>query len=211
MPSGWTRFILEQFEFPFEVVYPKGLEAGNLSTRVRRDHLPLWRRPSGRRGPWWWARGRRGRRRRGGAAGTIPSEYQDRVGAYSAAGTMPALKKFLEEGGTILSGGPLGHESCSASWACRSRTTLRSARLTGTVRPLPVEKYYVPGSVLRVAVDNSVADRARVSTNPVDVFFDNSPTFELGPDAAHQGRARRSRGSTPRRPFGAGGRTVRAI
>ena len=33
MPSGWTRFLLEQFEFPFEVVFPKGLDAGNLSSR----------------------------------------------------------------------------------------------------------------------------------------------------------------------------------
>ena len=30
MPSGWTRFLLEQFEFPFEVVYPPTLDAGNL-------------------------------------------------------------------------------------------------------------------------------------------------------------------------------------
>ena len=33
MPSGWTRFLLEQFEFPFEVVFPKTLDAGNLSSR----------------------------------------------------------------------------------------------------------------------------------------------------------------------------------
>ncbi len=33
MPSGWTRFLLEQFEFPFEVVYPKGVDAGNLASK----------------------------------------------------------------------------------------------------------------------------------------------------------------------------------
>jgi len=33
MPSGWTRWIFEQFEFPFEVVYPKALDAGNLRSR----------------------------------------------------------------------------------------------------------------------------------------------------------------------------------
>ena len=33
MPSGWTRWLLEQFEFPFEVVYPKALDAGNLASR----------------------------------------------------------------------------------------------------------------------------------------------------------------------------------
>src|SRR5690606_37463549 len=30
MPSGWTRWLLEQFEFPFEVVYPQRLNAGDL-------------------------------------------------------------------------------------------------------------------------------------------------------------------------------------
>ncbi|HYP15541.1 MAG TPA: peptidase, partial [Bryobacteraceae bacterium] len=30
MPSGWTRLIFEQFEFPFEVVYPPTLDNGEL-------------------------------------------------------------------------------------------------------------------------------------------------------------------------------------
>ena len=33
MPSGWMRWILEQFEFPFEVVYPPTLDAGNLNAK----------------------------------------------------------------------------------------------------------------------------------------------------------------------------------
>ena len=32
MPSGWTRWLLEQYEFPFQVVYPKALDAGDLTT-----------------------------------------------------------------------------------------------------------------------------------------------------------------------------------
>ena len=44
----------------------------------------------------------------------------------------------------------------------------------------------MPGSVLRVAVDNT-APIAHGVTNPVDVFFDNSPVFGLGPDAALKG------------------------
>ena len=33
MPSGWTRWIFEQYEFPFEVVYPGTLDAGNLNAK----------------------------------------------------------------------------------------------------------------------------------------------------------------------------------
>ena len=44
----------------------------------------------------------------------------------------------------------------------------------------------MPGSILRVAVDTT-APIAHGITNPVDVFFDNSPVFELEPDAALKG------------------------
>jgi hypothetical protein len=30
MPSGWTRWLMEQFDFPFEVVFPPELDKGNL-------------------------------------------------------------------------------------------------------------------------------------------------------------------------------------
>ena len=33
MPSGWTRWIFEQYEFPFEVVFPQTLDAGNLNSK----------------------------------------------------------------------------------------------------------------------------------------------------------------------------------
>ena len=44
----------------------------------------------------------------------------------------------------------------------------------------------MPGSVLRVAVDNT-APIAHGVANPLDVFFDNSPVFRLEPDAALKG------------------------
>ena len=33
MTSGWTRWLLEQYEFPFQVVYPATLDAGDLNAR----------------------------------------------------------------------------------------------------------------------------------------------------------------------------------
>ena len=33
MPSGWTRWILEQFEFPFSRVFAPELDAGNLNAK----------------------------------------------------------------------------------------------------------------------------------------------------------------------------------
>src|SRR4029434_4307365 len=51
---------------------------------------------------------------------------------------------------------------------------------------IPAEKYYVPGSILRVAVDNT-APIAHGFDDHVDVFFDNSPVFSLGPEAVRKG------------------------
>ncbi len=56
----------------------------------------------------------------------------------------------------------------------------------GTVRPLPSEKYYVPGSILRMAVDRS-APIAHGFEAHVDAFFDSSAVFTLTPDAAMKG------------------------
>ena len=82
MPSGWTRWLLEQFEFPFEVVFPQALDAGNLASKF--DVIIF---PSGA-GPAAAARGRGGGGVAAGAAAAaaariedIPAEYQAMLGA----------------------------------------------------------------------------------------------------------------------------------
>ena len=44
MPSGWIRWLLEQYEFPYEVVYPQGLDSG-AGEPLRRDHPARGRGP----------------------------------------------------------------------------------------------------------------------------------------------------------------------
>jgi len=189
MPSGWTRWLLEQYEFPFEVVFPKALESGDLSSKYDVIIFPSGVGPApdvGRGGRGGGAGG--GGRGGAGAADTVPTvptEYQAMQGSYTAAQTGPQLKKFIENGGTVLAVGrsamnlaeimdlPVGNH-------------LVERGPGGIARPLPSEKYYVPGSVLRVAVDNT-APIAHGISNPVDVFFDNSPVFTLQPTAVMKG------------------------
>jgi hypothetical protein len=180
MPSGWTRWLLEQYEFPFEVVFPKALDAGNLASKY--DVIIF---PSGV-GPALGGGGRGGGGGGGqGGGAAIPAEYDAMLGAYTAAQTAPQLKKFLEDGGTILA---VGRSSMNLAQVLQlpvgNHLTERSP--DGTTRPIPAEKYYVPGSVLRMSVDNTVPI-AHGITNPVDVFFDNSPVFRLAPDATLKG------------------------
>jgi hypothetical protein len=56
----------------------------------------------------------------------------------------------------------------------------------GALKPLSSDKYYVPGSILRVAVDRGNPVTQGLADH-VDVFFDNDPVFELTPDAALKG------------------------
>ena len=182
MPSGWTRFLLEQFEFPFEVVYPKVLDAGNLSARFDVLIFPSGVGPPGGVG---------GRAADASAAApragdsNIPAEYQPMLGAYTAAQTGPHLKKFAEDGGVILAVGRSATNLANLfGLPVANHIVERSA--DGTARQIPAEKYYVPGSILRVAVDTT-APVAHGFQSHVDVFFDNSPVFSLGPEAMMQG------------------------
>jgi hypothetical protein len=52
-----------------------------------------------------------------------------------------------------------------------------------SARPLTSEQYYVPGSVLRVSVDNTTP-LGYGFEREVDVFFDKSPVFRLAAHAA---------------------------
>src|SRR4029079_12795083 len=100
MPSGWTRFLLEQFEFPFEVVFPKTLDAGNLVSKYDVLIFPSDLIPSGE-----------GRGGRGGfnvTTADIPAEFRDQLGSITASATVPQLKTFLEDGGTIAAVGASG-------------------------------------------------------------------------------------------------------
>jgi hypothetical protein len=189
MPSGWTRFILEQFEFPFEVVYPKAVDAGDLAGKYDVIVFPSGVGPAApaEAGGGCDARRGGGSGGRGGgavAASEIPAEYQPMAGSYSAR-TIPALKQFVETGGTIVAVG-CSAASIAAIFELPVSNHLVERGADGVSRPVPTEKFYVPGSVLSAVVDTSLPI-AHGITNPVDVFYDNSPVFRLEPEAALKG------------------------
>jgi hypothetical protein len=178
MPSGWTRWIFEQYGFSFDVVYPQTLDAGNLSAKY--DVLVF---PDGAIPARTTAGSTRTTESTQPAADAIPSEYRNRLGRVTAAKTIPQLRRFLEDGGTILTIGS------STNLAYHLDLPIANHLVEHTpsgVRALPADKFYVPGSVLQVRVDPTAA-LARGVPRAVDVFFDNSPVFRLDPDAAQHG------------------------
>jgi hypothetical protein len=180
MPSGHTRWLLEQFEFPFQVIYPPELDAGNLRQKFDVIVFVTGAIPAAGGG----GGGGRGGRGGGGAPANIPAEFQNQIGSVTADRTIPQLKRFMEEGGTIITIGSSTNLAQHLGLPVADYMVERAPN--GSERPLPQEKFYVPGSVLRVAVDNSQPVTAGLAKQ-VDVFFDDSPVFRLEPDAGARG------------------------
>jgi len=181
MDSGWTQWILTQFEFPFEVVYAPGLDAGNLNAKY--DVLVFVNGGI----PAFGSGGRGGRGGGGGGQANldaIPAEYRSMVGSSSVDKTLPQIRKFIEEGGTVLAVG--GATSLGYHLGLPIANHLVEKTPDGREVPLGNQKYYVPGSILQVKVDNT-NPIAYGMPDAVDVFFDNSPVFDMLPDAGLRG------------------------
>ena len=56
----------------------------------------------------------------------------------------------------------------------------------GVERLLSREKFYTPGSILRMTTDNSLVSTSGMNTE-TDIYFDNSPVFKMNPDAVISG------------------------
>ena len=188
--SGWTRWILEQFEFQFARVYAPQLDAGELNAKY--DVLIF---PNGAIPARGW-RTRRPRRRRRPESRRA-AEYREQVGRVTADRTIPQIRRLFRKA------------------AQSSPSATAAANLADAVQ-LPIEnhlvengnrcrasKFFVPGSVLTAQVDER-SSRRRECASTTDFFFDNSPVFRLGDDAAAAGVGAIATFDTRRRSAAAG-------
>ncbi|HEX8906242.1 MAG TPA: M14 family metallopeptidase, partial [Longimicrobiaceae bacterium] len=179
MPSGWVRWIFDQFRFPYQLVYAPELDAGNLNAKYDvlvfvGGAIPEQDRAGG------------GNAFGGGMPdpATVPAEFRNRIGNVTVARTVPQLRAFLENGGTVITIGSSIALAEHLGLPVHDALTERAA--DGTERHLPNEKFYIPGSILRVAVDPT-QPAAWGMEDHADVMFDESPVMRLGPDAAARG------------------------
>ena len=175
MPSGWTRWLLEQFEFPFEVVFPKTLDAGNLARQVRRADF------RGRRDP-----GARRRRRRISRSAGDDSRRVPRLAGQRHRGADRSRAEEVRRGRRHAAGDRLVDRARASPRPADSRARWSNGS-TAARAPLPRRE------VLRARVDSRGARRQHASARlrprrTVDVFFDHSEAFRLLPEAALQGR-----------------------
>ena len=170
MDSGWARWILEQYQFPFEKVFAPTLDAGNLNAKYDVIVFVEGGIPAAGGGGGGAAQP---------AAADIPAEYRPMLGRVTAERTIPELRRFVDNGGTVITIG-----ASSTNLAQHFKLPIAD-HLVENGKPLPEARFYAPGSVLtaRVDVTHPLAHGMKERT---DIFFDNSPVFRLEAAAAGQ-------------------------
>jgi hypothetical protein len=103
-------------------------------------------------------------------------EYTRRRGNITAA-TLAKIQEFIEQGGTIVAVGS-GASGAISQFKLPLTNHLVKADGTGLGND-----YYVPGSVLQIAVDPK-NPLAHGYGETADVFFDNSPVWKIDPARA---------------------------
>jgi hypothetical protein len=169
MPSGWVRFLMEQYRFNAKLIYPQDIDAGNLNSKydviifVSGAIPPVSNRPNNNRN-------------NESDLETIPAEFKAQLGRISQEKSIPEIKKFIEQGGKVISIG--SSTNLANHLGLPVRNAIVEMGKDGQESRLAAEKYYVPGSVLSVSVDNSLASAWGMKKN-ADVYFNNSPVFKI--------------------------------
>ena len=120
-------------------------------------------------------RGGAGAGRAGFTPQPIPPEFERRQGQVSAQ-TLAQIQQFVMEGGAVI-----GIGSAANGLIAQFKLPLAN-HLVESGKPLTNDKYYAPGSVLRVAIDPK-NPLAHGYGDQLDIFFDNSPVWKLDPAA----------------------------
>jgi len=183
MPSGWIRWLFEQFEFPFTVVYPQGLDAGGLHSKY--DVIVFAdgsiRPPNARAGGFGGGGGGFGRPAL--KPEDVPEEFRSWMGNITATKTIPQLAAFVNDGGAILA---IGGSTSIAEYLKLPVSNAPMEMVKNQLQPVPPDRFYIPGSLLK-AHSNTMDPIAYGVPAKLVVDFDNSPSFTLQPDAELKG------------------------
>jgi hypothetical protein len=150
MDEGWTRWLLEQFEFPYTLLFDRDVRGGNL--RAKFDVILL---PDATYDQML----------NGMPPGSMPDAY---TGGMTARG-VSNVYEFTAAGGTLVA-------MDRASELPLTTFGLPIRNVTAGVRDTD---FYVPGSLLKISVDPSHPVAYGMPSDAA-AFFINSPAFAVG-------------------------------
>jgi len=166
MDEGWTRFLLEQFGFPYASLKDAEIKSGNLEAKYDVIILPA-------DSPDMITGERSAEPARGGRGGVgdrpegYPPEYRSGIGKEG----VEALKAFVEKGGTLITFGEAG--------------TLAIERFGLPIRNVVAGRknteFWCPGSTLKVKIQNSNPLAYGMPPHGLAVFLAGSQAYEIVP------------------------------
>ena len=163
MDEGWTRWLIEQWGFPYKSLMDAEIKAGNLLTKF--DVIIL---PADRAETMTGERRGEGAGRGGGARQEeYPPEYRSGFGQEGVA----ALRAFVEKGGTLVTFAEAGDFAIQ-----KFELPFRNV-----VANRPSKEFWSPGSTLRVRIDNTNPLAYGMPSEGLAVFLANNQAYEVLP------------------------------
>lgn len=186
--EGWSRLVLEQFNFPYKSIFDPEIKAGNLNDKYDVLVIPsdstqtitgeavvaaaAGGRGGGGRGGAAGApaaaapagRGAGGEGGGGGRGGNTPPEYRTGLGTEG----VNAIRDFVQKGGTLVT-----LNNATAFPVDRLGIGVRNV-LTGK----STKEFWCPGSTLRVTYDNTNPLAYGMPSHGLAVYL-GSPAFEI--------------------------------
>jgi hypothetical protein len=165
MDEGWTRLVLEDFQFPYCTIMDKEIKEGNLNQKF--DVIILPNDPEAlitgidiekwwdKNYPWW-------------PLPTFPPEYRSGIGEEG----IEALKEFVKQGGTLI----------CFDGATELAINQFKLKLRNVIADLSSKEFFCPGSTLNACIDNCHPSAYGMPENSL-IFFWNSKVFEIIPSA----------------------------
>lgn len=169
MPSGWTRWILEQYEFSFDRVFVQELDKGKLDKKYDAlvfvdGAVPAVGKPI-QENEW----------NKQPEAKEIPKEYRTHLGVMTEENTIPQLKQFAENGKTILTIGS------SANLAYHFKLPVQNHLAGRDNKPLTQDDFYIPPSILDMKVDAKAPVAYGIGERANHIYA-GSPVFRFKAD-----------------------------
>jgi hypothetical protein len=183
MDEGWTRWIFDQYRFPFTSLRDAEARAGGLKEKYDAIIIPDQSVGALVNG----LPGAAGRPSQASApeeriTGTYPEEY---AGGLGEAG-VKSLREFIEAGGTVITFNNASNFAIERLGA--------SAR--NVLKGVASRDFYCPGSILRAQLDSS-SPLAFGAEKESIAWFENSPAFEITDPASARVIARYPESESP--------------
>jgi len=165
MPSGWVRWILEQYGYDYELFYPQDVD----QNRIAKYDVLLFIGPGI---PSTEAT----RASRMPAKDLVPDSLQYTLGAISVDQSIPVLKNYVEAGGKIITIG--SSSELVYHFNLPVENPLMELNKEGKSVKLSNIKYYIPTSILKASLNPNLPENYGLKKE-VNIVFNNSPVFKF--------------------------------